>query len=46
MLPVSVAHWSDGGHFVSTRAGKEFVRSAEGAGPTILLLHGFPSSSL
>lgn len=45
MLPVSVAQWRDGGRFVSTSAGKVFVRSAAGAGPTILLLHGFPSSS-
>jgi pimeloyl-ACP methyl ester carboxylesterase len=45
MLPGSVAQWRDGGRFVSTRAGKVFVRSAAGAGPTILLLHGFPSSS-
>jgi pimeloyl-ACP methyl ester carboxylesterase len=45
MLPVSVAEWRDGGRFVSTNAGTVFVRSSEGAGPTILLLHGFPSSS-
>lgn len=29
----------------ATRAGRVFIRSGEGAGPTILLLHGFPSSS-
>lgn len=45
MLPVSVAEWRDGGRFVSTSAGKVFARSADGAGPTILLLHGYPSSS-
>jgi pimeloyl-ACP methyl ester carboxylesterase len=45
MLPASVAQWRDGGRFVSTSAGKVFVRSAEGAGPTIVVLHGFPSSS-
>ncbi len=45
MLPVSVAEWRDGGRFVSTSAGKVFVRFADGAGPTILLLHGYPSSS-
>ena len=28
-----------------TRAGSVFVRSAPGSGPTVLLLHGFPSSS-
>jgi len=30
---------------MSTRAGSVFVRSAPGSGPTVLLLHGFPSSS-
>ena len=45
MLPPSVAEWRDGGRFVSTSAGNLFVRSGEGAGPTILLLHGYPSSS-
>ncbi|WP_431235805.1 alpha/beta fold hydrolase [Mycolicibacterium psychrotolerans] len=30
---------------LSTSAGDVFVRSAPGAGPTLLLLHGFPSSS-
>lgn len=30
---------------VDTEAGRVFVRSAGGRGPTILLLHGFPSSS-
>ena len=30
---------------MSTRAGRVFVRSAPGSGPTLLLLHGFPSSS-
>jgi pimeloyl-ACP methyl ester carboxylesterase len=45
MLPDSVADWRDGGRFVPTSAGKVFVRSAQGDGPTILLLHGFPSSS-
>ena len=30
---------------VGTRAGSVFVRSAPGDGPTVLLLHGFPSSS-
>jgi pimeloyl-ACP methyl ester carboxylesterase len=57
MLPASVAEWRDGGRWISTSVGKVFVRSAspvpesrrsstpEGAGPTILLLHGYPSSS-
>lgn len=37
--------WADGGRFLNTSAGSVFVRSAPGAGPTVLLLHGFPSSS-
>jgi pimeloyl-ACP methyl ester carboxylesterase len=45
MLPSSVAEWRDGGRFMATGPGKVFVRSASGDGPTILLLHGFPSSS-
>jgi pimeloyl-ACP methyl ester carboxylesterase len=45
MLPASVAEWRDGGRFIPTNSGNVFVRSAEGAGPTILMLHGFPSSS-
>lgn len=44
-LPPSVCRWRDGGRWVSTGAGQVFVRSAPGCGPTILLLHGFPSSS-
>jgi pimeloyl-ACP methyl ester carboxylesterase len=45
MLPESVREWRDGGRFVRTRAGNVFVRAEDGDGPTILLLHGFPSSS-
>lgn len=45
MLPASVAAWRDGGRWIPTSAGKVFVRSADGTGPTILLLHGYPSSS-
>ena len=48
LLPDSVRRWRDGGRLVSTKAGKVFVRSASpaaGTGPTVLLLHGFPSSS-
>lgn len=30
---------------LSTSAGQVFVRSTPGSGPTVLLLHGFPSSS-
>jgi pimeloyl-ACP methyl ester carboxylesterase len=40
-----VAEWRDGGRTVATPGGTVFVRSAPGDGPTILLLHGYPSSS-
>jgi pimeloyl-ACP methyl ester carboxylesterase len=40
-----VAEWRDGGTWLTTPAGRVFVRSAPGDGPTILLLHGYPSSS-
>jgi pimeloyl-ACP methyl ester carboxylesterase len=40
-----VADWRDGGRWLSTPAGRVFVRSEPGDGPTILLLHGYPSSS-
>lgn len=45
MMPPSVAAWRDGGRFVSTDARSIFVRSGNGDGPTLLLLHGYPSSS-
>lgn len=41
----SVSEWHDGGGWVSTAAGRVFVRSGAGDGPTVLLLHGFPSCS-
>ncbi|MGB3474203.1 MAG: alpha/beta hydrolase [Mycobacterium sp.] len=41
----SVSEWHDGGGWVPTGAGRVFVRSGAGDGPTILLLHGFPSCS-
>lgn len=41
----SVSDWRDAGRWVSTGPGSVFVRSAQGEGPTILLLHGYPSSS-
>lgn len=41
----SVQGWRDGGHFLNAEAGNVFVRSGTGTGPTVLLLHGFPSSS-
>jgi pimeloyl-ACP methyl ester carboxylesterase len=40
-----VAEWRDGGRALATPAGRVFVRSAPGDGPTVLLLHGYPSSS-
>jgi pimeloyl-ACP methyl ester carboxylesterase len=40
-----VADWRDGGRWLNTPAGRVFVRSAPGHGPTILLLHGYPSTS-
>jgi pimeloyl-ACP methyl ester carboxylesterase len=45
VLPESVRRWRDGGRMFSTPAGSVFVRSSPGSGPTVLLLHGFPSSS-
>jgi len=45
MLPAGVRQWQEGGRTLSTSVGQVFVRSAPGAGPTLLLLHGFPSSS-
>ena len=44
-MPSRVSGWRDGGKWVSTPSGSVFVRSAPGDGPTILLLHGYPSSS-
>lgn len=40
-----MSEWRDGGTWLTTPAGKVFVRSAQGDGPTVLLLHGYPSSS-
>lgn len=45
MLPASVHQWQEGGRLLSTGSGSVFVRSSPGRGPTLLLLHGFPSSS-
>lgn len=45
MLPPGVQEWRDQGRFLDTSAGRIFVRSSAGDGPTVLLLHGFPSSS-
>jgi pimeloyl-ACP methyl ester carboxylesterase len=45
MFPPSVAEWRDGGRWLTTPAGTVFTRRAPGDGPTVLLLHGYPSSS-
>lgn len=37
--------WRDAGRWLTTPAGRVFVHSAPGDGPTILMLHGYPSSS-
>ncbi|MEV6557482.1 alpha/beta hydrolase [Nocardia sp. NPDC051756] len=42
---MQVKEWRDGGRQLRTRAGSVFVRSAPGDGPTVVLLHGYPSSS-
>ncbi|MCV7274745.1 alpha/beta fold hydrolase [Mycolicibacter arupensis] len=43
--PNSVREWQDGGRWFASGVGRVFVRSASGEGPTVLLLHGFPSCS-
>lgn len=45
VISPSARAWRDGGRWLTTAAGSVFVRSAEGAGPTVLMLHGYPSSS-
>jgi pimeloyl-ACP methyl ester carboxylesterase len=44
-MPPDVCEWRDGGRWLTTGSGSVFVRSAAGAGSTVLLLHGYPSSS-
>jgi pimeloyl-ACP methyl ester carboxylesterase len=44
-MPASVSEWRDGGRRLATGVGSVFVRSTTGEGPTVLLLHGYPSSS-
>jgi pimeloyl-ACP methyl ester carboxylesterase len=41
----SVQQWRDHGRWLEADAGRVFVRSKPGSAPTVLLLHGFPSSS-
>ena len=56
MLPASVRQWEQGGRLLAPTSGRVYVRSAPrsadtapgppaGDQPTVLLLHGFPSSS-
>jgi pimeloyl-ACP methyl ester carboxylesterase len=50
VIPLPVREWRDGGRWLPTDAGNIFIRSASspaapGDAPTMLLLHGFPSSS-
>ncbi|MGV7442102.1 hypothetical protein B4U45_00500 [Mycobacterium persicum] len=45
MTSPSVRAWRDGGRWLHTATGKVFVRSGPGNAPTVLLLHGYPSSS-
>ncbi|HYB36940.1 MAG TPA: alpha/beta hydrolase [Mycobacterium sp.] len=45
MIPPTVRDWRDGGRWLPTQAGRVFVRSGADEPPTVLLLHGFPSSS-
>ncbi|WP_204080431.1 alpha/beta fold hydrolase [Mycobacterium riyadhense] len=45
MTSASVRDWRDGGRWLHTPIGKVFVRSGPGEAPTVLLLHGYPSSS-
>jgi pimeloyl-ACP methyl ester carboxylesterase len=45
VTPQRVVTWRNGGRFLATEAGSIFVRSGDGDGPTVLLLHGYPSSS-
>ncbi len=44
-LPPTVRDWRDAGRWMECRAGSIFVRTGSGRGPTVLLLHGYPSSS-
>lgn len=44
-MPESVAAWRAGGRWLTTAAGRIFVRETEGDGPVVVCLHGYPSSS-
>ena len=45
MVSPRIAEWSDGGRLEDFRGHSIYVRSVEGPGPVLVLLHGFPSSS-
>jgi pimeloyl-ACP methyl ester carboxylesterase len=44
-MPDTVQRWRAAGRYEATGAGSIFVRSEPGAGPLLVLLHGYPSSS-
>ncbi|WP_431306135.1 alpha/beta fold hydrolase [Mycobacterium hubeiense] len=44
-MPPTVCQWRDAGRWVQAGPGSLFVRSQGGRDPTVLLLHGYPSSS-
>ena len=43
-MPPSVTEWRAGGQWSPTKAGKVFVRSAPGDGPTVLIAHDIGTS--
>src|SRR5881394_3343146 len=45
MLTIRTQAWSDGGRLVEIGGHRIFVREKDGAGPPLLFLHGYPSSS-
>jgi pimeloyl-ACP methyl ester carboxylesterase len=45
VLTERVRRWRDAGSFEEVAGRRLYVQRREGAGPTLLLLHGFPSSS-
>ena len=44
-LSPRVERWRESGELTDVAGRRVFVYHREGAGPTLLLLHGFPSSS-
>ncbi len=45
MIPEPLRAWAEGGRFETVQGHRVFLRD-EGEGPTLLLLHGFPTCSL